>query len=254
MNQYLDDGDMPKLPNGERKEKNIILSPVKCFERIIRKNTRCHGCFYPSLSIAAVIRFKQMAYELVRVSPTAVTSTSSSISAAPTTLPVPAPLPHFFNRSEPISITHAYRGPLASRHIANLELIQSLLSIAFPPPKFVFQSINSSNDMRGYAEQIKMVAESQVVITEHGAFQSNLVYMRNGSLLVDLRGDYRHGEFANYLNLARMFGVFVEPVVTRGLTSHAYDEFNISASEVREIVSAVHSYIDSKAYYFNSVE
>eukprot|EP01037_Dinobryon_pediforme_P039597 gene39597-48293_t len=55
--------------------------------------------------------------------------------------------------------------------------------------------------------------------------------MRNGSLLVDLRGDYRHAEFMNFQHLARMFGVFMAPVVTRGLTSHAYDEFNISSSE-----------------------
>ena len=65
--------------------------------------------------------------------------------------------------------------------------------------------------------------------------------------------DYRHAEYMNFQNLARMFGVYVAPVVTRGLTSHAYDEFNISASEVDEIIKTVHLYIKSKAYYFNSV-
>ena len=77
--------------------------------------------------------------------------------------------------------------------------------------------------------------------------------MRNGSLLVDLRGDYRHAEFMNFQHLARMFGVFMAPVVTRGLTSHAYDEFNISSSEVKNIITTVHLYLDSQAYLFNSV-
>mmetsp|Transcript_12829 Transcript_12829/g.19273 ORF Transcript_12829/g.19273 Transcript_12829/m.19273 type:complete len:436 (+) Transcript_12829:1-1308(+) len=253
LNNYLDDRDMPLLSNGERKEKNIILTPVKCFERMIRKNTRCHGCFYPSISIDAVIKFKKVAYSLVRIPSAVPISSSSSSSSSPTTMPLPAPLLHSFNKSLPISITHAYRGPFASRHIANIEFIQNLLYQAFPSPKYSFQSINSSNDQRGYAEQIQMVAESQIIITEHGAFQSNLIYMRNGSLLIDLRGDYRHAEFMNFQNLAQMFGVFVVPVVTKGLTSHAYDEFNISASEVKEIIDIVHLYLNSNAYSFNTV-
>jgi len=253
LNNYLDDRDMPLLPNGERKEKNIILSPVKCFERMIRKNTRCHGCFYPSISIDAIVKFKKVAYSLVRLPITTTTTTTNSISSSPTSMPPPAPLLHSFNKSLPISITHAYRGPLASRHIANIEFIQNLLFAAFPSPNYSFQSINSSNDQRGYADQIKIVAESQIIITEHGAFQSNLIYMRNGSLLIDLRGDYRHAEFTNFQNLAQMFGVFIVPVVTKGLTSHAYDEFNISASEVKEIVDIVHLYLNSNAYSFNTV-
>jgi Tfp pilus assembly protein PilZ len=40
---------------------------------------------------------------------------------------------------------------------------------------------------------MKMMAESHIVIAEHGGFQSNMVYMRNGSLFVELRGNYTHG-------------------------------------------------------------
>ena len=65
-NNYLPDKDMPTWPSGERKEKNIILSPVKCFERMIRKNTRCHSCFYPSIATATIVKFKNVAYTLVR--------------------------------------------------------------------------------------------------------------------------------------------------------------------------------------------
>lgn len=148
-NQYLPDAEMPSLPSGERKEKNIILTPVKCFERMIRKNTRCHSCFYPSISTSTVVKFKRVAYTLVRT-----TTRNGSF--------VPENLSHKFNRSEPIRITHMYRGPNASRHIANIELIQGMLAEAFPSPKYYFQSINSSDDNRGYAEQIKIAAQAQV--------------------------------------------------------------------------------------------
>ena len=65
-NYYLSDKDMSMWPSGERKEKNIILSPVKCFERMIRKNTRCHSCFYPSIATETIVKFKKVAYTLVR--------------------------------------------------------------------------------------------------------------------------------------------------------------------------------------------
>jgi hypothetical protein len=99
-----------------------------------------------------------------------------------------------------------------------------------------------------------MAAESHVIISEHGAFQSNMIYMRNASLLVDLRGIYQHGEFKNFENLARMFGVFCQYVHTAKLTSHHDFEFNVTDSELDEVVEKVQNYLTKVPYKFNLLD
>ena len=84
-----------------------------------------------------------------------------------------------------------------------------------------------------------------------GAFQSNIIYARNGSLLVDLRGSYGHGEYSNFEHLARMFGVFFKSVRTSGLKSHHDDEFSISTTELQAVVDIVKNYVDKQPYAFN---
>lgn len=219
-------------PNENEKHPNIILTHQKCFERVIRRNTGCHTCFYPSVSASAVTKFKETAYKLVKTSPSPI---------------------HQFDTSVPIEILHAYRGPMASRHIDNILHMQDLLLSFFPSPKYKLRSINTSNNTRWFYDQIDMVARAHVVITEHGAFQSNVIYMRNGSLLLDLQGDYGHGEFNNFKNLARMFGVFYSAVKTRHLTSHRSDAFNVSDAEIKEISEVVTQYIEEAPFMFNAV-
>lgn len=217
-------------PAPELRLPDLKVSNEKCFERVIRKNTQCHTCFYPSLSVSAVVKFKEVAYSTVRK--------------------VPA-LTHHFSANNPITILHTYRGPKASRHMLNFNLMQTMLLEAFPTPKYNFITITSSDDRRSFHEQIQMVAEAQVVIAEHGAFQSNVMYMRNASLMVSLDGPYGHGEFANFRNLAQMFGVFYKPVLTRGLELHRNKEFNISMSEIQEVIDKIHVYLTEKPYAFN---
>ena len=217
----------------EKRAKDIHLHPHMCMERCIRNLMRCIHCFYPSLSADAVQKFKKVAYSLVKRDP---------------------PLLHHFESSnKPYVVTLAHRGLSASRHIANVPFMQHLLEQAFAGPKYEFRIVDTTNDRRGYAEQIKIVAESNVVIAEHGAFQSNIIYMRNGSLLVDLQGDYPNGELAHFRDLGRMFGVFVSGVTTPGLTSHHWDEFNITSDDCTRIVQAVEEYIDAKPFAFNTI-
>lgn len=89
---------------------------------------------------------------------------------------------------------------------------------------------------------------SQVVIAEHGAFQSNIMYMRRGSLFIELRGQYGHVDFAVFENIARMFGVFYEHIVTENLVAHRQREFNISYSEMQNIVEIVKLYHKDKPF------
>jgi hypothetical protein len=96
--------------------------------------------------------------------------------------------------------------------------------------------------------QIAMVAEAQIVVAEHGAFQSNIMYMRKGSLFIELRGNYNHGEFINFERLARMFGVFYAHVVTSNIDWHTVVKFNITASETEQVVSIINRYRTEAPY------
>ena len=75
--------------------------------------------------------------------------------------------------------------------------------------------------------------------------------MRNASLLIDLRGSYGHGEYSNFQNLARMFGVYFQSIPTSGLTSHHDDDFSIKTEELQQIVAKVKVYVDKQPYAFN---
>jgi hypothetical protein len=161
------------------------------------------------------------------------------------------PLIHYFARSAPIVVTLAHRGLSATRHIANVPTMAGYLQQHFLAPTYEFRVVDTTNITRGYAEQIRIVAQSQVVIAEHGAFQSNVIYMRNGSLLIDLKGNYTNGENRNFENLARMFGVYYAAVLTENLGDHKWTEFNVTDGDCKAIVDTVTEYIAEKPFAFN---
>jgi hypothetical protein len=224
--------DYVDVPVAQR-AKDIKLHERMVLERLIRKNIFCNPCFYPGISTPAIVKFKIAAYNLVE-----------KIGLVKT-------LPHHFVVDQPTVILFAHRGLTASRHIKNTDFAINIFRNNFTSPKFEFRFVDTTNNTRTYGEQMLMVAQAQVVITEHGAFQSHLMYMRNGSLLIDLRGVYGHGEFKNFENLARMFGVFVQPVYTSNLESHRHIEFNITEDEVKLAISIAHEYINAAPFLFN---
>ncbi len=233
------DPDGYLTPPKDKVHRNIFLSSAKCFEKLVRRNTRCMTCFYPGISADAVQKFKATAY---------------------TMLPKTAdnrPTPSYFERDAPIVISHVYRadfnGQGVRRRIDNIGFMRDQLLAAFgqDKTKYRLNFINSSNYSRGFVEQMHLVATSHIVLTEHGAFQSNLMYMRNGSFMIDLRGNYTHGEFRNFENLAQMFGVYYHHVVTQGLESHRDSGFNVSEGEMQQAIGMMQQYISEKPYAFN---
>ena len=97
-------------------------------------------------------------------------------------------------------------------------------------------------------DQLEIVGGSNIVICEHGAFQSNLIYMHSGSLLLELRGNYSHGEFLNFERLTKSFGVFYDYVVTSKLVKHSSSSFNITNDEVLKVVEIVKMYEKERPY------
>jgi len=187
-------------------------------------------CFYPTLSRYVVEKFKQTAYSLIE---------SRNVTAR---------VLKGLSDQGRIVVTLAYRGPTASRRIINIEHFINVLSANLSPESFVFQTKNTTSYYITYQEQMALTAGSQIVICEHGAFQSNMMYMQRGSLLIDLRGGYGHGEFAAFRNLARMFGVFYDHVITQGLEIHKTKEFNLSDTEIAQVLGIINLYVKEKPY------
>jgi hypothetical protein len=115
---------------------------------------------------------------------------------------------HNFPPGKAIEVLFAHRGMGARRHIENIQFFIDHLKSTVIAPVFNFRANCSSNNYMTHQTQIEWVAEAQIVIAEHGAFQSNIMYMRKGSLFIELRGNYNHGEFINFERLARMFGEY----------------------------------------------
>eukprot|EP01038_Epipyxis_sp_PR26KG_P004564 gene4564-6436_t len=233
--------------NNKRGNRNNQLNPPRidisndkvCFERLIRRY--CSSCFYESISSSAIRKFKKLSYQLVPRKPK---------------------LRLYFIAGEPLIITFAYRSGTASRRIGNIELLQNYLYSTFENNNsFIIRSFDTTlmYNTKGfsYKQQIRLVAESHIVIAEHGAFQANMIYMRNGSLLIDLRGNYNWMEFTNFENLARMFGVFLKPVVIHELKSHftsnSYQPINISIFECKSVIDIIQSYHHLSPFRFNVI-
>lgn len=200
-----------------------------CFERLIR---RCYsgpnnGDFPPLISPRAAQEFKETSFTLV---PPLTPRTRHRGDAA--------------DAQHPIVINYAYRDTTNTRHAANPSILSKILQDSFLPPTFLVRSLSTANVSQSYQDQMRLAGESDILITEHGAFQSNIIYMRNGSLMIDLRGDYEDMKMHSdgVANVAQNFLVYLKHVTTANLTSHETTEFFISESEARQVVDIIDSY------------
>ena len=188
-----------------------------CFSQIVSRGSD-HTKYNSAISPDARKKFKSTVQDIVGLKDSASTGEKSVV------------------------ISHVYRGIGSSRRIQNYQSIGNVLRDTFSQEKnVVFKSVNSS--ALNLLGQIKVASESDVVVCEHGAFQMNMIYMRQYSLIIDLRGRYSWGEFKNFETLAKTFGVLLFPIVTKNLHSHFVQEFNIQINEVDQIVGVINYYL-----------
>jgi hypothetical protein len=218
-------------------EEVFFLQSVKAFEKIFKRN--CNGCFANGISEKTVKKFKNAAYKLTLPFDGGESGASGK-----------APSQHF-TADAPIVVTLAHRGPGATRSINNIEFLIDTLRHLLRPPVFDFRVYMTSNNTRGYAEQMVVAMESQIMIAEHGAWQSQMIYMRNGSFWIDMHGDYKHGEFQNFEKLARVFGLYYDSVTTKGLTFHPQDDFAISKIECLHVAKLALQYAQDRPFMHN---
>ena len=96
-----------------------------------------------------------------------------------------------------------------------------------------------------------MVSSADILITEHGAFQSNMVFMRCGSAVIDLRGSYWGRDKGSdkpiiYAEaVAKAFGLQFSHVVMSKLSQHSMKSFSVTKADMDAIVRQVRSIIAS---------
>ena len=210
--------------------KSIVSRPHVCLEHVIRRGPNYWGNFHGSKSPEAIQGFKRAAYSATSLG---------------------APLSTHFSASSPCTILFSHRGNKGSRHIANSNWLVNTLKSSFPPPSYMLRTMNNGALSNTAEMQLRAMAEANVVITNHGAFEGNVIYMRNASLLIELAGEYYNPEFRLFQNLSQDFGVFYSRIHTSNLHGHAQSHFNITKIEIHEIVNVVRDYFTLKPFYFN---
>ena len=219
-------------PVGPKEPESISLQEHTCFDEVILRGPYHHGNFYGSKSPEAVQAFKAAAYGATSV---------RAINGG-------KPLPTHFPVGAPIALLMSYRGQ-THRHIENYPALIAALTAAFPASSnVVLTTMNNGNSSLTAEMQIKAVAEAHVVVTNHGAFEGNIPYMRNASMLVELVGNYENEDFLLFQNYSREFGVFYARLQGDSLKDHNQVAYNLTGAEIKEVVSVVQQYVDAKPF------
>lgn len=208
---------------------HITLQHTMCTQRNLQRTNLNYG-ETPTVGAKAVKKFKEVAYKLARRDP---------------------PLPTYFDSNPPYTVLVSYRGPQASRHTANIfELIENLKQV-FPAPDFNIKCLNNSDSQLDFRAQILAVAEAHVIITNHGAFEGNMIYMRNSSLLIEIFGDYWVGEVMTFHRLAMMWGLHYARLHASDLKDHAQSSFTLQPSEIADVINITKEYFRIKPFLKN---
>lgn len=162
------------------------------------------------------------------------------------------PMVHHFIASSPMIISYVYR-VYVTRAPTNPEAITRGLMTAFPYPKYLVRAIEAREVE--LEKHIALAADSHVLICDHGAFQTNIMFLRNQSLFIDLRGVYfatdkyyEHGHAAVVEDFAPLFGVFMMHVLLMGLQKHEQETFQINDEEVQQVVHVIREYIRAEPF------
>jgi hypothetical protein len=100
--------------------------------------------------------------------------------------------------------------------------------------------------------QMRAVAEANVVITNHGAFEGNMIYMKNSSLLLEIFGHYGNNEIHTFHRLALNLGVYYARIQPMNLNDHQMRSFVMAPEDMAGVVNITQSYFDNKAYMTNA--
>jgi len=163
----------------------IHVSNTLCFEEIyIRKTTRG---FFHGVPAALVRRFKEIAYRNAKIQFPAITGTDSSTETTGSGAPV-----GLLNKQQLI-ITIPTRSKGHYREMADPTLLQKYLqekladlassATGLQIKVKLFDTSDLTQEI-----QVNTAALTDILICTHGAFEANVIYMREKTLLVEMRG------------------------------------------------------------------
>ena len=224
---YLSINNEGKVVDFVKENDSILLNAnFKFFETLWRR-TECIPCIPEAISRSTVERFHKSALLL------ASNGTLFNSSKFPTKY----------------RILFAYRSATASRHIGNIDELFKYLATELNSNSTQFEYLPTPES--NYSLQIALVNWADILIAEHGAFQSNMMYMKWGSGLLDLRGSYwarqkkdgadRPIQYAEAI--ATAFGLKFLHVEMSGLNMHSKSSYKVSTEDMKRIVSQVGSLV-----------
>ena len=200
------------------KSDRMIITSHTCFEHVIDAcDKRNNNCNRQSVSTPAVLQFKNYIYNLF-------------------------PFKHYSYSPFIISLINRPRG--FSRQIGNFDFFCNELKSSFTSPKHEVRCLYQDDLIRNFSSQVTASVQSDVLILEHGAFQTNTIYMRNGSLSINLFGKYiANSELIRFFEVAaQSFGVYTFPLLHESLLTHEQLNFNLSITEISKVVDIIESY------------
>jgi capsular polysaccharide biosynthesis protein len=115
-----------------------------------------------------------------------------------------------------------------------------------------FNVLNTSTLAQKVAsEQIREFHRWQVVIATHGAFEGNVIFFREGTLLVEICGKEPRRwteQCRNYRHLSNLFLVFHRMVKAADLREERQDKYSLAKNEVDHVVAIVVDYLSQKPW------
>ena len=197
----------------------ISIAKEYCFQQIIRRV--CNACFHNSIGLHAILDFKMTAYMRLK----------------------PLPMQLQYVNHAPIIITIATRNA-HTRHLTNYEYFLQAL-VRGLPTSVVVRLIDTTNMSFSALDQVRIAAESTIIIATHGGFISNVIYMRPYSLLIELRGIYEWElEYKNFETLSRNFLVHHKCVEISDLKTHKQKTFKIKYNETLCVSETIMKYLN----------
>ena len=198
-----------------------------CFENVFYSTN--DFSFFGKISLSAVLDFKNTAYSMLREPPLQLHSS-------------------FSTNDTPIKITLFDRTG-HTREIIRPSNLMEYLAQSFPSPKFSVQFMSTSDKMT-FGEQVYAMAETTVAIAVHGAFMSNVIFMRPQTLMIGLHGNYTNSFIADnnlaYATMARDFLVYYENVTIADFVEHHKPNITITTSEYDLIRIKLSEYFKNK--------
>lgn len=274
---YLPRNTYPFIPVGD----------ITCFEYVLSRQNNFSSS-YNSWTIDTVHRFRDRAYTLINIpittndrptkAPEKTKSSKKTFTSKKSTKQVGKekenklrpdwelnPRFSYFQRKNAemhpikIQIGFVWRGINASRHMNNHQqffgYLEQTLHDTIPHDTYSLSFLDSSFHNLTAKQQALFVYQHQIIISEHGAFQGNLMYARNGTLLIDLRSNAHlknpivASTYELFAEMFRMLGVFHAPVGMSGLGSFSGRSYTMQVKEMQEVVDLIERYVVKEKPY-----